>query len=178
MNVNAWASGGLEAGRSCASRPRPHRLPAEPKSQKVERDDREVAASVRILAVDDLRLLGCSTSCRPQSCEDRFSSSTYRSARTGCRHTNQPWVLLYIERWLKAPMQMEDGSVVLRTAGTPQGGVVSPVLANLFLHYAFRHLSLQKRRGGAGVMERACRPAPQALASSISGDEVPLRPTV
>ena len=54
------------------------------------------------------------------------------------RHTNQPWVLLlYIERWLKAPMQMEDGSVVLRTAGTPQGGVVSPVLANLFLHYAF-----------------------------------------
>ena len=53
------------------------------------------------------------------------------------RHTNHPWVLLYIERWLKAPMQMEDGSVVLRTAGTPQGGVVSPVLANLFLHYAF-----------------------------------------
>jgi RNA-directed DNA polymerase len=53
------------------------------------------------------------------------------------RHTNCPWVLLYIERWLKAPMQMEDGNVVLRTAGTPQGGVVSPILANLFLHYAF-----------------------------------------
>ena len=52
-------------------------------------------------------------------------------------HTNQPWVLLYIERWLKAPVQMEDGSVVPRTAGTPQGGVVSPILANLFLHYAF-----------------------------------------
>jgi len=52
-------------------------------------------------------------------------------------HTNQPWVLLYIERWLKAPMQMEDGSVVSRMSGTPQGGVVSPVLANLFLHYAF-----------------------------------------
>jgi len=52
-------------------------------------------------------------------------------------HTNCPWVLLYIERWLKAPMQMEDGSVVPRTAGTPQGGVVSPSLANLFLHYAF-----------------------------------------
>jgi RNA-directed DNA polymerase len=46
-------------------------------------------------------------------------------------------VLLYIERWLKAPVQMEDGSVVPRTAGTPQGGVVSPMLANLFLHYAF-----------------------------------------
>jgi hypothetical protein len=53
------------------------------------------------------------------------------------RHTNCPWVLLYIERWLKVPVQMEDGSVVPRTAGTPQGGVVSPLLANLFLHYAF-----------------------------------------
>ena len=52
-------------------------------------------------------------------------------------HTNCPWVLLYIERWLKAPVQMEDGSVVSRTAGTPQGGVISPLLANLFLHYAF-----------------------------------------
>ena len=52
-------------------------------------------------------------------------------------HTNCPWVLLYIERWLKAPVQMEDGSVVPRTAGTPQGGVISPLLANLFLHYAF-----------------------------------------
>jgi group II intron reverse transcriptase/maturase len=44
---------------------------------------------------------------------------------------------LYIERWLKAPVQMEDGSIVPRTAGTPQGGVISPLLANLFLHYAF-----------------------------------------
>ena len=53
------------------------------------------------------------------------------------RHTDCPWVLLYIERWLKAPVQMEDGSVVPRTTGTPQGGVISPLLANLFLHYAF-----------------------------------------
>ncbi len=52
-------------------------------------------------------------------------------------HTACPWVLLYIERWLKVPVQMEDGSVVPRTAGTPQGGVVSPILSNLFLHYAF-----------------------------------------
>jgi group II intron reverse transcriptase/maturase len=52
-------------------------------------------------------------------------------------HTGCPWVLLYIERWLKAPVQMEDGSIVPRTAGTPQGGVISPLLANLFLHYAF-----------------------------------------
>ena len=53
------------------------------------------------------------------------------------RHTDCPWVLLYVERWLKAPVQMEDGSIVPRTAGTPQGGVISPLLANLFLHYAF-----------------------------------------
>ena len=53
------------------------------------------------------------------------------------KHTDVPWVLLYVERWLKAPMQGEDGSLESRDAGTPQGGVASPILANLFLHYAF-----------------------------------------
>src|SRR5512132_1379991 len=53
------------------------------------------------------------------------------------KHTDCPWVLLYIERWLKAPVQMPDGSLAVRARGTPQRGVVSPVLANLFLHYAF-----------------------------------------
>ncbi|WP_204356233.1 group II intron reverse transcriptase/maturase [Burkholderia sp. JP2-270] len=53
------------------------------------------------------------------------------------RHTDCAWALLYIERWLKAPVQMPDGSVVHPDRGTPQGGVVSPLLANLFLHYAF-----------------------------------------
>ncbi len=53
------------------------------------------------------------------------------------KHTDCPWVLLYIERWLKAPVQMADGSLVARERGTPQGGIVSPVLANLFLHYVF-----------------------------------------
>ena len=53
------------------------------------------------------------------------------------QHTDCPWVLLYIYRWLRAPVQMEDGSVVPRMAGTPQGGVISPLLANLFLHYVF-----------------------------------------
>ena len=53
------------------------------------------------------------------------------------KHTDNKWVLLYIERWLTAPMQLTDGTVVERTKGTPQGGVVSPCLANLFLHYAF-----------------------------------------
>jgi len=52
-------------------------------------------------------------------------------------HTDCPWILLYIERWLKVPVQMEDGRVVSRKSGTPQGGVISPLLANLVLHYAF-----------------------------------------
>lgn len=52
------------------------------------------------------------------------------------KHSSNPWVLLYIERWLKAPMEAEQGQPVVRERGTPQGGVVSPLLANLFLHYA------------------------------------------
>jgi group II intron reverse transcriptase/maturase len=53
------------------------------------------------------------------------------------RHMDCQWVLLYIERWLKAPVSMADGTLVSRDRGTPQGAVVSPSLANLFLHYAF-----------------------------------------
>jgi RNA-directed DNA polymerase len=53
------------------------------------------------------------------------------------RHTDCQWALLYIERWLKAPVRMPDGTLGERTQGTPQGAVVSPLLANLFLHYAF-----------------------------------------
>jgi RNA-directed DNA polymerase len=53
------------------------------------------------------------------------------------KHTKYKWILLYVERWLKAPAQKEDGTLVNREKGTPQGGVVSPLLANLFLHYAF-----------------------------------------
>jgi group II intron reverse transcriptase/maturase len=49
----------------------------------------------------------------------------------------QRWVLLYVKRWLTAPMQMPDGSLQQRDRGTPQGSAVSPVLANLFMHYAF-----------------------------------------
>ena len=53
------------------------------------------------------------------------------------KHTDCKWVVLYIERWLKVPVQMIDGTLCNREKGTPQGGVVSPLLANLFLHYAF-----------------------------------------
>ena len=52
-------------------------------------------------------------------------------------HTDAPWVLLYVKRWLTAPMQQPDGTLLQRDRGTPQGSAVSPVLANLFLHYAF-----------------------------------------
>ena len=52
-------------------------------------------------------------------------------------HTTCKWLLLYIERWLTAPVQQTDGTLRQRTKGTPQGGVISPLLANLFLHYAF-----------------------------------------
>jgi RNA-directed DNA polymerase len=52
-------------------------------------------------------------------------------------HTSCKWVILYIERWLRAPLQLSDGTTVERTKGTPQGSVVSPILSNLFLHYSF-----------------------------------------
>jgi RNA-directed DNA polymerase len=52
-------------------------------------------------------------------------------------HTDERWVLPYIERWLKSPLQMPDGTLRVREKGTPQGSPVSPVLANLFMHYAF-----------------------------------------
>jgi RNA-directed DNA polymerase len=52
-------------------------------------------------------------------------------------HTEAPWVLLYVKRWLQAPIRQPDGTFLERNRGTPQGSAVSPVLANLFLHYAF-----------------------------------------
>ena len=52
-------------------------------------------------------------------------------------NTDQQWVVLYVKRWLKAPLQLPDGTLQERDQGTPQGSAVSPVLANLFMHYAF-----------------------------------------
>ncbi|GAA1995574.1 hypothetical protein GCM10009754_88300 [Amycolatopsis minnesotensis] len=52
-------------------------------------------------------------------------------------NTDQKWVVLYVKRWLTAPIHMPDGKTVERDRGTPQGSAVSPVLANLFMHYAF-----------------------------------------
>ncbi len=53
------------------------------------------------------------------------------------KHADCQWVVLYVERWLKAPVQLADGTLVKPGKGTPQGGVISPLLANLFLHYGF-----------------------------------------
>jgi len=53
------------------------------------------------------------------------------------QHTQEKWVLLHVERWLKAGIEQEDGSITGRIKGTPQGGVISPLLANLYLHHAF-----------------------------------------
>ncbi len=50
---------------------------------------------------------------------------------------NQRWILLYVQRWLQAPLRQVDGTIAARDRGTPQGSAISPVLANLFMHYAF-----------------------------------------
>jgi group II intron reverse transcriptase/maturase len=52
-------------------------------------------------------------------------------------HADVPWVVLYVKRWLTAPLALPDGTLQQRDRGTPQGSAVSPVLANLFMHYAF-----------------------------------------
>jgi RNA-directed DNA polymerase len=70
------------------------------------------------------------------------------------RHTDQRWILLYVERWLKAPLQLEDGTLVERERGTPQGSAISPLLANMFLHYAFD--AWMARRYPAVRFERYC----------------------
>jgi RNA-directed DNA polymerase len=53
------------------------------------------------------------------------------------KHTDCKWALLYVERWLKAPVELDDGTRLPRERGTPQGGVASPLLANIFLHHVF-----------------------------------------
>lgn len=63
------------------------------------------------------------------------------------RHVQEPWQLLYIQRWLTAPVQHSDGRKESRVKGTPQGGVISPLLANLYLHYVF-DIWVEKHWGG------------------------------
>jgi group II intron reverse transcriptase/maturase len=55
------------------------------------------------------------------------------------KHVPEKWIRLYIQRWLESEVELEDGTIETRNCGTPQGGVISPLLANLYLHYAFDH---------------------------------------
>jgi RNA-directed DNA polymerase len=52
-------------------------------------------------------------------------------------HTDEKWILMYVQRWLTAPLQQTDGTLAVRGRGSPQGASISPLLANLFMHYAF-----------------------------------------
>jgi RNA-directed DNA polymerase len=69
-------------------------------------------------------------------------------------HTDLKWILLYVQRWLKAPMQREDGTLVERDRGSPQGSAISPTLANLFMHWAFD--SWMQRKFPQISFERYC----------------------
>jgi RNA-directed DNA polymerase len=60
-----------------------------------------------------------------------------RILETVAHHTDLKWVRLYVQRWLAAPVQHPDGAVIARDRGTPQGAPISPLLSNLFMHYAF-----------------------------------------
>jgi Reverse transcriptase (RNA-dependent DNA polymerase) len=77
-------------------------------------------------------------------------------------HTRERWVLLYIERWLKAPMQMPDGTIVVRERGTPQGSPISPLLANVFMTYAF-DLWMTREHSGIAFERYADDSVPRTL---------------
>jgi group II intron reverse transcriptase/maturase len=74
--------------------------------------------------------------------------------RAVAHHTDLPWVLLYVRRWLAAPVQRPDGTLARRDRGSPQGSAISPLLANLFMHYAFD--AFMAREFPAVAFERYC----------------------
>jgi group II intron reverse transcriptase/maturase len=103
------------------------------------------------------------------------------------RHTDSAWVLLYVERWLKAPMRMPDGTLTERTQGTPQGGPISPLLANIFLHYGFdiwmarEHPGVQFERFADDVVvhcvtERQARQVMESIGNRFAGIGLTLHP--
>jgi len=74
--------------------------------------------------------------------------------RAVAHHTDLPWVLLYVQRWLTAPIQQSDGTLTARDRGTPQGSAISPLLSNLFMHYAFDEW--MRRTQDGMTFERYC----------------------
>jgi RNA-directed DNA polymerase len=103
-------------------------------------------------------------------------------------HTDATWVLLYVQRWLAAPRQLADGTLRQRDRGTPQGSAVSPVLANLFLHYAvdlwlsrsFPGVQFERYADDAVVhcvSERQARVVLAALGDRMNEVGLPLHPT-
>lgn len=103
------------------------------------------------------------------------------------KHAKDKWVVLYIERWLKAPVQEVDGLLVAREKGTPQGGVISPLLANLFLHYTFDvwmrrsypHLPFERYADDAIVhcrTEREAQKVRSAIAARLQECRLELHP--
>lgn len=86
------------------------------------------------------------------------------------RHTDQKWVLLYVNRWLTAPLQQQDGTLTARDRGTPQGSSISPVLANLYLHYAMDMWLV--REFSAVTFERYCDDAVIHCASEEQARQV------
>jgi group II intron reverse transcriptase/maturase len=104
------------------------------------------------------------------------------------KHVTCAWALLYIERWLTAPMLQEEGALVERDRGTPQGGVVSPILANLFMHYAFDIWMARRfpdlpwcRYADDGLVhcrnEQEARTVREALAARLEECHLQLHPT-
>lgn len=86
------------------------------------------------------------------------------------RHTDQKWIVLYVQRWLVAPLRQQDGTLVARDRGTPQGSSISPVLANLYLHYAFDRWLV--REFPAVTFERYCDDAVIHCASQEQARQV------
>jgi RNA-directed DNA polymerase len=84
--------------------------------------------------------------------------------------TDTPWVLLYVQRWLAAPLQLPNGTLEERDKGTPQGSAVSPILANLFMHYAFDRWMV--RRYPSVPFERYADDAVVHCVSQEQADEV------
>jgi len=67
-----------------------------------------------------------------------FDTIDHELLMKGVRYfCNEKWVLMYVERWIKAGVMQKDGTIIDRISGTPQGGVISPLLANIYLHIAF-----------------------------------------